>query len=123
MIQELPEELSARELEILELVATGATNQQIAQALSISINTVKAHLRNVFAKLMVESRTEATLCAIQHGLIEVASPVEDGDAAPEPDQEAAPLPSRVRCPSSLRPIPWRGLWPFPNALPWRSARC
>jgi len=75
--QEHPEALSEREMEILKLVVTGATNQQIALALIISVNTVKAHLRNIFAKLGVESRTEATLYAIQHGLVQVAqSPAE-----------------------------------------------
>lgn len=64
-------DLSAREREILRLVATGATNQQIAQKLFISVNTVKVHLRNIFAKCNVESRTEATLYAIQHGLVAV----------------------------------------------------
>ena len=73
MTQGAPEELSARELEILEAVVTGATNQQIAQTLHISINTVKAHLRNIFAKLGVESRTEATSCAIRRGLVRVAA--------------------------------------------------
>jgi len=118
MTQELPEELSARELEILKLVATGATNQQIAQALSISINTVKAHLRNVFAKLMVESRTEATLYAIQHGLIEVAastegdsaedaSSAEEGDAAPEVEH----LPPLEREMPAL-PSPHTLAWPL-----------
>jgi DNA-binding CsgD family transcriptional regulator len=73
--------LSAREIEILERVATGATNQQIAVDLDISINTVKAHLRNIFAKLEVESRTEATLYAIQFGLVEM--PGAEGDRETE----------------------------------------
>lgn len=78
-------ELSERELEILRLVATGATNQQIGRELYISPNTVKTHLRNIFAKLAVESRTEATLCAIQRGLIAVEGQEGEGDApAPEP---------------------------------------
>ena len=67
-------ELSAREIEILQLVATGATNQQIAHTLFISVNTVKAHLRNIFEKLGVESRTGATLYAIQRGLVAVKRP-------------------------------------------------
>ncbi len=64
-------ELSPREMEIVKLVSKGITNQMIARELSISENTVKVHLRNVFAKLNVESRTEATLFAISHGWVEV----------------------------------------------------
>jgi len=52
-------------------VATGASNQQIARELFISVNTVKVHLRNIFAKLGVNSRTEATIYAIREGLITV----------------------------------------------------
>jgi DNA-binding CsgD family transcriptional regulator len=63
--------ISDRELEILRLVATGASNQQIAQQLSISINTVKVHLRNIFSKIGVVSRTEATVYAISNGLVSV----------------------------------------------------
>jgi DNA-binding CsgD family transcriptional regulator len=63
-------ELSEREREILALVATGASNKLIAQQLVISPNTVKVHLRNIFAKINVASRTEATLYAIRIGLVE-----------------------------------------------------
>ncbi len=64
------ESLTERELEVLQLVATGASNRQVAQELFISVNTVKVHLRNIFAKLEVQSRTEATLHAIKEGWIE-----------------------------------------------------
>ena len=80
MAQQPLGELSAREREILELVTTGATNRQIAVDLTISVNTVKAHLRNVFAKLGVESRTEATLYAIQHGVVQIEQPAAQGDS-------------------------------------------
>ncbi|GIV87335.1 MAG: LuxR family transcriptional regulator [Chloroflexus sp.] len=71
-------QISEREREILRLVATGATNQQIAIALNISVNTVKVHLRNIFAKIGVESRTEATVYAIRNGIVTVS---ETGQAA------------------------------------------
>ncbi len=56
----------------MRLVATGASNQQIAQRLNISANTVKVHLRNIFMKIGVVSRSEATVYAIRHGLAAVA---------------------------------------------------
>ena len=61
-------ELSDREREILKLVATGASNKEIASRLFISPNTVKVHLRNIFSKIGVASRTEATLYAIREGI-------------------------------------------------------
>ena len=62
-------QLTDRELELLKLVATGASNQQIALQLYISVNTVKVHLRNIFHKLGVESRTEATMYAVRQGWV------------------------------------------------------
>ena len=63
--------ISDRELEILRLVATGASNQQIAQQLNISTNTVKVHVRNIFGKIGAVSRTEATVYAIRRGLVAI----------------------------------------------------
>ena len=66
--------LTERELEIVRAVATGATNQQIARELTISVNTVKVHLKNIFAKLDIQSRTEVALYAVKEGLVEVERP-------------------------------------------------
>ncbi len=66
--------LTDRELEIVRAVATGATNQQIARDLAISVNTVKVHLKNIFAKLDIQSRTEVALYAVKEGLVEVERP-------------------------------------------------
>jgi two-component system nitrate/nitrite response regulator NarL len=58
--------LSAREQEVLRLLSRGATNKQIAQALEISENTVKAHLKSVLRKLGVNNRVEAAGWALRH---------------------------------------------------------
>ena len=60
--------LTERELYVLRLVASGATNSEIAEKLSISINTVKSHLKNILEKLQLENRTQAATYALQHGL-------------------------------------------------------
>jgi len=60
--------LTEREREVLYLVTTGLTNSQIAKELSISTLTVNAHLRSIFHKLEVTSRSAATRYAIEHGL-------------------------------------------------------
>lgn len=57
--------LSEREQQVVQLVAKGYTNFQIAQKLAIAENTVKTHLQNIFAKLKVQSRTEAAIYATQ----------------------------------------------------------
>jgi two-component system NarL family response regulator len=61
--------LTARELEILGMLAKGLTNRQIGHALGISQNTVRNHANSVIEKLDVSDRTEAATTAIQRGLI------------------------------------------------------
>ncbi len=63
------ERLSARELEVLDLVAGGASNSSIAQALHISEATVKSHLLHIFGKLGVADRTAAVTVALQRGVL------------------------------------------------------
>ena len=67
-------ELTDREQQILKLLATGTSNKDIAQQLFISSNTVKVHIRNIFAKIGVNSRTEAAVYAIHAGLTAVELP-------------------------------------------------
>jgi LuxR family maltose regulon positive regulatory protein len=55
----LIEPLTPRELEILSVIATGASNAEIAQSLYISVNTVKTHITHIFSKLGVSRRIEA----------------------------------------------------------------
>lgn len=67
--QPVPGGLSARELEVLALIARGLTNKQISVELVVSENTVARHVQNIFAKLGVSSRTAATAFAFEHGLV------------------------------------------------------
>ena len=61
--------LSQRELEVLQLLIKGRSNKEIGSALFVSEDTVKAHLKTLFAKLNVRDRTEAAISAIQHGIV------------------------------------------------------
>ncbi|HVJ03488.1 MAG TPA: response regulator transcription factor [Sphingomonas sp.] len=65
------EALSEREAAVLRLVAIGRANKEIARALSLSEETVKAHLKNIFVKLDVSDRTHAVTVAARRGIIEL----------------------------------------------------
>lgn len=65
----LDDALSARETGVLNLVATGCSNKQIGSALSISEETVKAHMKNILAKLGVRDRTHAVTVALRRGIL------------------------------------------------------
>jgi len=61
--------LTAREREVLELVAMGQSNQEIADRLVVAVNTVKVHLRNTLEKLELRNRQQLAAFAVSHGLI------------------------------------------------------
>jgi DNA-binding NarL/FixJ family response regulator len=63
--------LSEREIGVLRLVALGKANKEIAGELSVSEDTVKAHLKSIFAKLNVGDRTQAVTLALKRGIIEL----------------------------------------------------
>ncbi len=63
--------LTARELEVLELVSKGLSNREIAAALGCSETTAKWHLKNIMSKLDVTDRTEATRVAVERGILHV----------------------------------------------------
>lgn len=63
------EALTTRESEVLELMATGLSNKQIGDRLGISAHTAKFHIGAILAKLDAQSRTEAVVRAVQHGLV------------------------------------------------------
>ena len=64
-----PGGLSVRELEVLRLLATGLTDAQIAEQLVLSLHTIHAHLRTIYSKLGVTSRSAATRYAFEHQLV------------------------------------------------------
>jgi DNA-binding CsgD family transcriptional regulator len=94
------EPLTDREREVLDLVATGITNREVAQELFISVNTVKVHLRNIYSKLGADSRTEATMIAVREGWVSVGE--EGGTSSESASSEEGASPGRPPAP----PLPW-----------------
>lgn len=66
-----PDRLSVREVEVMQLVARGMSNAEIAKTLFLSEKTVKNHLTNIFRKIQVTDRTQAVLYAIKHKIVSV----------------------------------------------------
>jgi len=69
LVQEADTNVSPREVEVLQLIAQGATNKEIADSLFISENTVKTHLRNIMEKLHLANRSQAAAYAVKKGLV------------------------------------------------------
>ena len=67
--KQLHEDLTVREKEVLQLIAKGYSNQEIADELFISLKTVKTHVSNILAKLEVDDRTQAVVYAFKHHLV------------------------------------------------------
>jgi DNA-binding NarL/FixJ family response regulator len=63
-------QLTPRELEVLEHIARGQSNREIARAFTLSEKTVKTHVSSILAKLDVADRTQAALYAVRHGLVD-----------------------------------------------------
>lgn len=69
----VPVALSAREREMVELIALGLSNDEIAQHCYVTVNTVKTFIRSAYRKIGVTRRTQAVAWALEHGLVEVAA--------------------------------------------------
>ena len=68
-VQLMASMLTRREREVLELLAAGATSDQLADELSLSPHTVRTHIQNIMSKLQVHSRLEAATLAVRHGIV------------------------------------------------------
>ncbi len=108
MPADLGEPLSRRERDVLQAMVNGASNKEIASELVISPNTVKVHVRNIFAKMGASSRTEAVSLGMQRGLIEgheappeaVAVAVENGHV-----EEVVLVSAEIDLPQPITPSP------------------
>ena len=88
-------QLTPRELEVIRLMATAASNQEIARRLSISVNTVRSHIQSIFTKLQVHTRLSTVAFAAAHDLLSPSVPVPflRGDLDEFSSVETADLPA------------------------------
>jgi DNA-binding NarL/FixJ family response regulator len=88
-------QLTQRELEVIRMMATAASNQEIARRLSISVNTVRSHIQSIFTKLQVHTRLSTVAFAAAHDLLSPPIPVPflRGDLDGFESEEAADLPA------------------------------
>ncbi|WP_280155863.1 response regulator transcription factor [Piscinibacter sp. XHJ-5] len=75
------EALTAREIEVLELLVAGECNKSIARQLHIGVGTVKSHVNAILAKLNATSRTQAAAVAVTRGLVEERMPIPPGSSS------------------------------------------
>ncbi len=66
--------LTAREAEVLRLIAAGRTNREITEALVVTLSTVQNHLINIYRKIDARSRADATAYAFRHGIAAPTTP-------------------------------------------------
>ena len=102
--------LSPRELEVLELMARGSTNAQIAARFVISEETVKSHVKHIFQKLVVANRTEAALRYVE--LYGQPSQHDQADAATADQRRGCILPPRGLAPPPSAAQQWAGSRPM-----------
>ncbi len=79
--------LSDREIEVLERIASGGSNREIADSLGISTQTVKNHISSILRKLSLNDRTQAVLMALRRGWIEAPTTIKQGGEAPPSDEQ------------------------------------
>ena len=70
----LARQLTSREIEVLQLLAEGASSTEIARRLAVSPNTVRTHVQGILTKLQVHSRREAAAFAVRYGIVKVHAP-------------------------------------------------